>query len=521
MALSSTKKLNIFLYFAQEDQDLYKGLKNHLTLLEREYGFYTCSNDDIQPGKDWKETLELLLDSADLVLFLISSDFTSNEDCYKHMQHVLRLQHANKANAVFVHLRPGFVPTDPFAHTETFPPHDKPITMWGNIDAAYFDVCKDIRRKIIDLRKSWDPKRKVAQEDYKPYARKDLEREIDDSDQAIRANPDDASAYLKKGNALEALGRYKEAIRMLDEAIKLNPDEASAYLNKGRALYARQRFKKAITTIDKAISLNPYNPVAFLFKGMALYRLRYHKEAISVLKEAINLDPYIYYTPVFKDKTIRKLGHFEEDVSLLKETLRLNPYNPAAVYSGRESVFRNYAASESKYVAIILLVLISVGGTSYGFASFIYPKKALIPLIYIYITSLSPKSSTNTPPKKSTQKKLAQTPLPSPSSQARYFIQKYYDYINKHEYSTAYLLWQDNITGHGKSYDEFVAGYGNTQHDDIIIVDVVPNKNNTTFDVSIIIEATERGGKKGIYRAYYTVGVVADGSWRIIKGNNV
>ncbi len=104
----------------------------------------------------------------------------------------------------------------------------------------------------------------------------------------------------------------------------------------------------------------------------------------------------------------------------------------------------------------------------------------------------------------------------SASDMARSTIQHYYDAINSKDYHTAYDLWQDNATGNGQSYDQFVAGYNNTVHDDITIDNITVQDENTA-NVDVTITATEQNGTE-TFHASYVIGKVSD-TWRILSGH--
>jgi hypothetical protein len=56
---------------------------------------------------------------------------------------------------------------------------------------------------------------------------------IEQYDEAIRLDPQDAKAYDNRGNAYASLGQYERAIQDYDEAIRINPQNAIAYYNRG------------------------------------------------------------------------------------------------------------------------------------------------------------------------------------------------------------------------------------------------------------------------------------------------
>ena len=99
---------------------------------------------------------------------------------------------------------------------------------------------------------------------------------------------------------------------------------------------------------------------------------------------------------------------------------------------------------------------------------------------------------------------------------ARSIVQRYYDAINNKDYRTAYNIWQDNATDNGESYSQFVAGYGNTLHDDITFDSIVPQDSNTV-NVNITIHASQRNGTE-TFRASYVVAKIGE-SWKFVGGS--
>ncbi|MFM6254977.1 MAG: tetratricopeptide repeat protein [Dolichospermum sp.] len=58
---------------------------------------------------------------------------------------------------------------------------------------------------------------------------------MDDFNQAIKFNPNDADAYYNRGNVRNELGDKQGAIDDYTQAIKFNPNYAQAYGNRGIA----------------------------------------------------------------------------------------------------------------------------------------------------------------------------------------------------------------------------------------------------------------------------------------------
>ena len=60
-----------------------------------------------------------------------------------------------------------------------------------------------------------------------------------------------------KGNALNNLNKYDEAIKAYDKAIEINPQNSMAWYNKGNVFTNLNKYDEAIKAYDKAIEINP------------------------------------------------------------------------------------------------------------------------------------------------------------------------------------------------------------------------------------------------------------------------
>ena len=79
--------------------------------------------------------------------------------------------------------------------------------------------------------------------------------------------------WSNKGGALNNTGKYDEAIGACDEAIRLDPNYATAWNNKGLSLASQGKYSESIKCFDEAIRLAP-NDAGFLHnKEASLCRL--------------------------------------------------------------------------------------------------------------------------------------------------------------------------------------------------------------------------------------------------------
>jgi len=99
--------LRIFISYAHADEDLRQELDRHLASLKHQGIIEIWHDRKIIAGQDWANEIDSNLQSSDIVLLLISSDFIASDYCYnKEMYEALRRHDAGETVALPVILRP-------------------------------------------------------------------------------------------------------------------------------------------------------------------------------------------------------------------------------------------------------------------------------------------------------------------------------------------------------------------------------------------------------------------------------
>ncbi|WP_245316783.1 tetratricopeptide repeat protein [Bradyrhizobium manausense] len=89
----------------------------------------------------------------------------------------------------------------------------------------------------------------------------DLDRAIEDYDQAIRLMPDHHVAINNRGVALMAKGELDRAITDFDHAIRLKSDYFAAFGSRAAAYSRKGLFDRAIADLDVVIKADPKNQI--------------------------------------------------------------------------------------------------------------------------------------------------------------------------------------------------------------------------------------------------------------------
>src|SRR5262249_729697 len=124
--------LEIFCSYAHEDDAFRRELGSHLSVVLRQ-GMATLWHDRcLAPGMNWSKTLDTHLETASLILLLISSDFLASDYCYGiEMRRALQRHEADEACVIPIILRACDWQYAPFAVLQVLPTEGKPVEMWS------------------------------------------------------------------------------------------------------------------------------------------------------------------------------------------------------------------------------------------------------------------------------------------------------------------------------------------------------------------------------------------------------
>jgi len=96
------------------------------------------------------------------------------------------------------------------------------------------------------------------------------------------------TTVLAKGQALLNLDKIEEALYQFDEAIKIDPKNTEAWIKRGTALERLQRIDEAITAYDEAIAADSSTATAYLFKAGVYNRQKKYAEALQCYEKALS-----------------------------------------------------------------------------------------------------------------------------------------------------------------------------------------------------------------------------------------
>jgi tetratricopeptide (TPR) repeat protein len=144
--------LEIFCSYAHLDEALRNKLDRQLSPLRREGKIKSWFDRMIEAGEEWKGKIDEHLNSADIILLLISADFIHSDYCYDiEMARALERQGKGEARVIPVILRPCAWERTQFAHIQALPADAKPVTSWSNEDEALLSAAQGIGKVVDEL----------------------------------------------------------------------------------------------------------------------------------------------------------------------------------------------------------------------------------------------------------------------------------------------------------------------------------------------------------------------------------
>jgi serine/threonine protein kinase len=162
IATLRTEPVSIFYSYSHEDEDLRRELEAHLAPLRRSGLIREWHDHEIIAGQDWDKEISRYLESANLILFLISPDFINSSYIFNvEVKRAFERESAGDAVVVPVILRPVMWKILPeLSRLQALPEGARAVTEWPSRDLAFVSVCEGIFAIIVS--KASAPPRKVG-----------------------------------------------------------------------------------------------------------------------------------------------------------------------------------------------------------------------------------------------------------------------------------------------------------------------------------------------------------------------
>lgn len=152
MTDAAINAIEVFYSYAHKDEALRETLEKHLSSLRHQGLIQEWHDRRIVAGADWRHSINIHLQSASVILLLISPDFMASDYCLGiEMQQAMQRHNAREAYIIPILLSPVDWTSAPFADLQMLPSGTRAVTTWDNQDEAFLDVTRGIRHVIENL----------------------------------------------------------------------------------------------------------------------------------------------------------------------------------------------------------------------------------------------------------------------------------------------------------------------------------------------------------------------------------
>jgi hypothetical protein len=151
----SNTPIEVFFCYSHKDEKLRDKLEKHLSLLKREGLIAGWHDRKISAGNEWKGQIDKHLDSARIILLLVSAEFVASDYCYDiEMRRAMERHEAGDARVIPIILRPCDWHSAPFGKLQALPKDAKPVADWKSQDHAFNDIARGMRAVVKELHPS-------------------------------------------------------------------------------------------------------------------------------------------------------------------------------------------------------------------------------------------------------------------------------------------------------------------------------------------------------------------------------
>lgn len=150
-------------------------------------------------------------------------------------------------------------------------------------------------------------------------------------EQAVKNNPNDATARKNYAVALYATRDFDNARKQYEEVVKLSPNDATAHNNLGNTWRDLKDFSKAVEVYRRAIELNPVSLNTYInLANVQLYNLGKTEDAIATYKQGLQKLPGNVQLELLLGMAYEQAHNFTEATQSYQNILARDSGNQAA-----------------------------------------------------------------------------------------------------------------------------------------------------------------------------------------------
>lgn len=147
-----SRGIKLFYSYSHKDEWLRNELADHMSILRREGAITEWHDRRISAGDEWAGTINQHLNTADIILLLISADFLASDYSYDvEVKRAMKRHELGEARVIPIILRPVAWQGALFGKLQALPKDARPVTIWNDRDEAFLNVVEGIRQVAREI----------------------------------------------------------------------------------------------------------------------------------------------------------------------------------------------------------------------------------------------------------------------------------------------------------------------------------------------------------------------------------
>lgn len=271
--------IELFFSYSHNDESLKNELVKHLSNLKRQGVIRYWHDRMIPAGREWASQIDDHLDTANIILLLVSPDFMSSNYCSDiEVKRALERHEAGEACVIPIILRPVDWRGAIFEKLQVLPKDARPVTKWPDPDEAFVDIVEGIRLAINQL------KTKQLWSQLVFLTPEEDDKKIELGERILVLDPD-FQAFSEKSHKAYLASLY---IHRGYERIRSVETDPRDLLRQG--VFARRKstveerlkiYQRALFDFDRAIELCPSIAEYYYYRGKLRSESFYSDEPLS------------------------------------------------------------------------------------------------------------------------------------------------------------------------------------------------------------------------------------------------
>ena len=148
---------------------------------------------------------------------------------------------------------------------------------------------------------------------------------------ALEVNPKNDTVWYHKGHTLMDLGRYADAEEAFNEAISIDSTQVSSWCAKGQALTELGQYEDALAAYSRALEIDPKHEYSLANKSAVLFNLKRFIEMLDACEKGLEIYPQNLTLLYNKGTALLNLERYEEEIEAFDKVLAINPEDISAL----------------------------------------------------------------------------------------------------------------------------------------------------------------------------------------------